>query len=158
MRLMRASMRGSKRSVIVVDSRVSALRMDEFIRRTSRRASAQNAASCSSDSNFGISDQRVMTFIEGCLRLVAELGILALVEGNLLRRHVARENRAVLFPVCPEDGEDAAVIDRAAEIEIARVLAIARFFGEEANAEGILERLLDLLGSDLAQVKWGVQP
>ena len=52
MRLMRASMRGSKRSVIVVDSRVSALSREAFINRGSTDASAQNDVRHLANFNF----------------------------------------------------------------------------------------------------------
>src|SRR3954463_7324546 len=105
-------MRGSKRRVIVVDSRVSVLRMTEFISRTSRRESAQKAASSSSLSNFGMSAQRVISFTSvfrfggGEFCSVALFGVLSLVEGHFFRSHFAREDHAILFPVRPEQGED----------------------------------------------------
>src|SRR5438034_708585 len=101
MRLMRASIRGSKRRVIVVDSRLSALWIDALISRPSSRASAQKAASSSSVSKCGNSVQAVMTFILGSLCH----GVFAIEESLFLRRHVARKDGAVAFSVGPEDCE-----------------------------------------------------
>src|SRR4051812_32417284 len=121
MRLMRASRRGSNRRVIVVDSRVSALSREPFMSRTSSRASAQNTASSSSLSKCGTSRQLVMTFIGDVRRSVGALGVLAVVEGKLLRRHVPREQGAVAFSIGPENGEDPAIAHGFAKIEIARL-------------------------------------
>src|SRR5687767_10046295 len=101
MRLIRASRRGSKRRVIVVDSRVSALSSEAFISRRSMRAAAQKIASSSSVSKCGTSRQVVMSFMEGAVRSVHLLGVLPIVKGDFLGRHVAREDRAVAFSVGP---------------------------------------------------------
>src|SRR6476469_9951761 len=55
---------------------------------------------------------------------VPDFRVLPLVKRDLLGAHVAGEDDAVLFPVGPEDGEDATVGDGFAEIEEAAVYGV----------------------------------
>src|SRR4051812_43560554 len=117
MRLMRASIRGSKRTVIVVDSRVSALSSEAFINRPSSCVSDQNAASFSSESKCGTWDHVVICFIGPS---GAKLGVFAFVKSHLFRSHISSENHPMAFSIRPENAENAAVADGFAEIEVAR--------------------------------------
>jgi hypothetical protein len=72
--------------------------------------------------------------------------------------HFAGEEDAVFLSVRPEDREDAFLSDGPAEIEKAGFFVVIDSFGEESNAEGVLEGFFDFLWGDLAKIEWGVEP
>src|SRR5688572_1094336 len=125
MRLIRASMRGSMRKVIVTDSASPPVATAASMSRISIRFSAQNAASASSLSNIGTSSQVATAFM-----LVAGLSDLtnsfqapqclvgtALIKEPLLGFERTGKNHANQLAVSAVDTEDTLPVDRDSQVE-----------------------------------------
>src|ERR1700677_1688957 len=112
---MRASIRGSMRSVMVTESASSPAPATEVsIRRTSMRVSAQKAASASSRSKRGTSSQFDKRFMGSLSEGLVEL---SLIKETFLGLEVARENDASLAAVGAIDGKNARAISGGAKIK-----------------------------------------
>src|SRR5262245_61785466 len=117
-------MRGSMRSVMVIDSETSELAATvASMRRRSRRFSAQNAASASSLSKSGTSSQFVTAFIS-----LAAQGLvhLSLIKKLLFRFKGTGKDDSNLLPVRPVNAENARPAGGHTQIEVTRLNGEAR--------------------------------
>src|SRR6266487_1658467 len=156
---MRASIRGSIRSVMLTDSESSApaTRAASMSRR-SGRFSAQKAASACSLSNRGTSSQVERVFMAGS-RVAEGLVHLALVEEFFLVLERPGVDDPDGLAVGAVDAEDAGASGGSAKVEISGLSGEAGGIGQQLDGEGIFEGLLNVLDGDGAvQIERQVVP
>src|ERR1700754_4653370 len=99
---MRASMRGLKRSVIVMEARLSVFSIDMFINRASSEVSFQKSASSSSFANRGTS----LHFVRTLMALTGQVCVLAVVKADFRVGHGTRLDHPIALAIGPENGEE----------------------------------------------------